>query len=111
MNIEEFREYCLQLSDVEECFPFDEKTLVFKVKGKMFALTNLYDPDFKIILKCEAEYSLELRENYSEIQPGYHMNKKYWNTVFMNGNLTDDFIKNLIKLSYTEVLKKITKKR
>lgn len=63
------------------------------------------------ILKCEADYSLELRENYSEIQPGYHMNKKYWNTIFMNGNLTDVFIKNLIKLSYTEVLKKITKKR
>ncbi|MDR1877476.1 MAG: MmcQ/YjbR family DNA-binding protein [Flavobacteriaceae bacterium] len=111
MNIEEFREFCLQLPGVTECFPFDEETLVFKVMGKMFAMTGLYSGSFTVNLKCEESYALELREKYIEVQPGYHMNKKYWNTVDFEGNLPDEFLKELLKLSYSEVVKKLTKKQ
>ncbi len=111
MNIEEFREFCLQLPGVTESFPFDEVTLVFKVMGKMFALAGLDWETFCVNLKCEESYALELREQYPEVQPGYHMNKKYWNTVNFEGNLPDKFLKELIKLSYAEVVNKLTKRQ
>ena len=111
MNIEELREYCLQFPASEECFPFDDKTLVFKVKGKMFALTYLYKSELKVNLKFSEDYCLKLREEYSEIEPGFHMHKKYWNTVNLTGNLSDDFIKNIIKVSYKEVVNKLTNKQ
>ena len=82
MNVEELRTYCISKKGVTEEFPFDESTLVFKVMGKMFALTGLNDEEQTVNLKCEPEYAIELREEYSDdILPGYHMNKKYWNTV------------------------------
>jgi len=103
MNIEELREYCISKKGVTEGFPFDEVTLVFKVGGKMFALTNL-DGEPSVNLKCEPEKAIELREQYTAIMPGYHMNKLHWNTVYMNGTLPDNLLKELIDLSYELIL-------
>ncbi len=109
MNIEEAREYCISLKGATEGFPFDESTLVFKVMGKMFALADLDSADY-ISLKCEPNYALELREHYSAITAAYHMNKKHWNSVLLNGDANDELIKKLITHSYEEVIKKFTKK-
>lgn len=109
MNIEEFREYCLLKKEVEECLPFDDKTLVFKVCNKMFALTSL-EGEFKINLKCEPERAIELREEYSSVIPGFHMNKKHWNTVLMDTDISDEKIKEWIDMSYDLVFNKLPKK-
>jgi predicted DNA-binding protein (MmcQ/YjbR family) len=109
MNIEELREYCLSKVGATECFPFDEVTLVFKVGGKMFALTNL-DGELSINLKCNPEKAIELREKYPAVKPGYHMNKKLWNTVEMNDSVKDSFIKEWIDDSYQLVFDGLTKK-
>ncbi len=111
MNIEEFREFCIRLPGVTESFPFDKNTLVFKVMNKIFALTGLDSVVFTVNLKCEESYALELREKHEEVQPGYHMNKKHWNTVNFEGNLPDKFLEELIKHSYEEVVKGLTKKQ
>jgi len=110
MNIEEFREYCLSKKGVEETFPFDEVTLVFKVMGKMFALTGLDSLEFSVNLKCDPDWALELREQYPEIQPGWHMSKKHWNTVSFEESLDDDLLIELIDHSYDLVVKGLTKK-
>jgi predicted DNA-binding protein (MmcQ/YjbR family) len=106
MHIESFREYCMAKKGVTEEFPFDEITLVFKVMGKMFALA---DVDFfeSINLKCDPERAAELREKYSGIAPGYHMNKKHWNTVKMDGSVPDNLVQELIDHSYTLVINKL----
>lgn len=109
MNIEEIREYCLSKPYTEEGFPFDEDTLVFKVFGKMFLLISLSNPD-SINVKCEPELAIELREKYSEVIPGYHMNKKLWNTVFVNGSIKSKELKGMIDHSYQEVVKTLPKK-
>lgn len=109
MNIEELREYCLSKSGVTESFPFDEVTLVFKVMGKMFALTNL-DGELSINLKCDPEKAISLREEFPAIIPGYHMSKTHWNTVMIDGSLRDDFVRNLIDDSYNLIVEKLTKK-
>ena len=109
MNIEVIREYCLNKRGVSESFPFDEDTLVFKVGGKMFALLSL-EKGTSINLKCEPEKAVELRERYDEIKPGFHMNKKHWNTVLYNGSLPDNMIKELIDHSYSLVVKGLPKK-
>ena len=84
MNIEDFRDYCLSKKGVTEAFPFDESTLVFKVLGKMFALTGLNRKPAAVNLKCDPERAMELREEYDGIIiPGYHMSKKHWNTIRM----------------------------
>jgi predicted DNA-binding protein (MmcQ/YjbR family) len=106
MNIEEFREYCMLKPGVTEAFPFDETTLVFKVMGKMFALTNL-DGDWGLNLKCDPIRAIELREMYPAIQPGYHMNKALWNTVKMDGSLNQKLILELIDHSYQLVVDKL----
>jgi predicted DNA-binding protein (MmcQ/YjbR family) len=105
MNIEEFREYCLKKKDVTESFPFDESTLVFKVKGKMFALTDTEDV-FSINLKCDPEKAIDLREHYPCVLPGYHMNKKHWNTVIIDSTVDGKLLKEWIDHSYDLVLKK-----
>ena len=99
MNIETLREYCISKPGATEGFPFGDDTLVFKVGGRMFALANL-DGDLRINLKCDPEYSIELRERYPSITPGWHMNKKYWNTVEVDGSLSDSMIRSLIDHSY-----------
>lgn len=106
MNIEELREYCLSKKGVTESFPFDETTLVFKVMGKMFALSDTED-EFSINLKCDPEKAIELREKYPAVQPGYHMNKKHWNTIYIDGSLSDDILKTLIEDSYNLVVNTI----
>jgi predicted DNA-binding protein (MmcQ/YjbR family) len=109
MNIESFREYCLNKPGVTEEFPFDELTLVFKVGGKMFALTDLQEFE-SINLKADPNRSLELRERYDEILPGYHMNKKHWNTVKTRGKLPETLLKELIDHSYELVYNSLNSK-
>ena len=99
MNIEELRECCISKKGVTEGFPFGESILVFKVGGKMFALTNL-DGDPTVNLKCDPEKAIELREQYSAIVPGYHMNKAHWNTVYLDGSITINLLKEMIDQSY-----------
>jgi predicted DNA-binding protein (MmcQ/YjbR family) len=115
LNIEEFREYCIAKKAVTEAFPFDATTLVFKVCGKMFALSSLNgweNGTQAVNLKCEPEKAIELRADYSSIEPGFHMNKKHWNTLkLFKGELKDDFIKDLIDHSYDLVVKSLTKKQ
>lgn len=109
MNIEEFRHYCLNKKAVEETFPFDNVTLVFKVMGKMFALTGLDADEFKVNLKCDPEYAIELREEYQDIIEGWHMSKKHWNTVYFENGLDSKFLCELIDHSYDMVVKKLKK--
>lgn len=109
MNIEEFHQFCSSLEDVSESFPFDQKTLVFKVYSKMFALCDV--DNFKSVnLKCDPERAIDLRENYASVLPGYHMSKVHWNTVEMNGDVENDLLKELILHSYDLVLKSVPKK-
>ena len=110
MNIEAFSDYCLSKKGVEEGFPFDETTLVFKVMNKIFAITGLDAEEFKVNLKCEPEQAILWREEFEEIQPGFHMNKKHWNTVHFEGELKIAFIKELIDHSYNMVVKGLTRK-
>ena len=109
MNIENYRDYCLSKAGVTEAFPFDENTLVFKVMGKMFALADV-DEFESVNLKCDPELALKLRETYVGVRPGYHMNKKHWNTVSMDGSLPDEKIKEWIDHSYALVVAGLPKK-
>jgi len=109
MNIEEFRNYCLSKKKVTEEFPFDETTLVFKVMGKIFALTGLNAEEFKVNLKCSPNYSIELREKYEDVIPGWHMNKRHWNTVYFERDLEMNFLCQLIDHSYNLVVEKLKK--
>jgi predicted DNA-binding protein (MmcQ/YjbR family) len=110
MNFEDFREYCLRKPFVSEGFPFDNKTLVFKVDGKMFALADI-DIFNSINLKADPENVIESRELYNAVQPGYHMNKKHWNTIFVNSDLPKELIFKMIDESYNLVFFSLTKKR
>ncbi len=111
MNIEEFRNYCLDKKGVTESFPFDEQTLVFKVMGKMFALSGLEHQPAKANLKCDPERSIVLREEYDGlITPGFHMSKLHWNTVELEMNLPHKLLLELIDHSYELVIKGLTKK-
>jgi len=109
MNIESYRDYCLSKPGVTESFPFDEEVLVFKVMNKIFALTGV-DSFASINLKCDPDRAIELREEHTAIQPGYHMSKKHWNTVQMDGSLSDSFIFELIDHSYDLVVQGLPKK-
>jgi predicted DNA-binding protein (MmcQ/YjbR family) len=106
MNIEEIRAYALSLENVTEGFPFGNDTLVFKVGNKIFLLASLASPVLQFNVKCDPEYALELREQYASILPGYHMNKKHWNTIVVDGSLTARQLKEFIKDSYRLVSKK-----
>ncbi len=111
MDILEIRNYCLSKPFTEESLPFDDKTLVIKVMNKMFILISLDEPDFpKINVKCDPELAAELRERFSCVTPGYHMNKKLWNTITINGSVSDKLILEWIDNSYQEVVKKLPKK-
>ncbi len=110
MNIEELREYCLSKPHATECFPFDLNTLVFKVHGKMFALTDL-EGDLYVNLKCDPEQAIELREQYPHhVLPGYHMSKKHWNTIKLNDYLSDQLICQWIDHSYNLVWASLPKR-
>jgi predicted DNA-binding protein (MmcQ/YjbR family) len=102
MNIETIREYCISKKGATEGFPFGEDTLVFKAGGKIFALANL-DGDLSINLKCDPDFAIELREKYPAVTPGYHMNKKHWNTVILDGSVPDKEVLAWIDHSYNLV--------
>lgn len=108
MHIESFRAYCLSLDGSHESTPFDLDTLVFKVKNKMFALTSISLFD-RVNLKCDPEYAIELREENPSILPGFHMNKKHWNSIVIDGSVSDTLIYALIYHSYALVIKGLPK--
>jgi predicted DNA-binding protein (MmcQ/YjbR family) len=113
MNLETYYEYCLSKKGVTEHFPFDEDTLVFKVGGKMFALSSLSQWEKgqpSVNLKCDPERAEELRAEYDDIQPGFHMSKTHWNTITINASVSDALIKEFIDDSYGLVFKSLTKK-
>lgn len=109
MNVESVRNYCLQKKGVTEELPFDENSPVYKVMGKIFAITNL-TPPYSINLKCDPEKAIELRERYDDVTPGYHMNKSHWNTIELSGNIPSKLIKEWIDHSYELVANGLTKK-
>lgn len=109
MNIEEFCDYCDSKKGVTAETPFGPDTLVYKVMGKMFALTGIDTFEF-INLKCDPDRSLDLREQYPSIRPGYHMNKKLWNSVYVNQEVDDQLIFELIDHSYDLIVASLTKK-
>lgn len=113
MNLEDYYEYCLSKKGVTEHFPFDEDTLVFKVGGKMFALSSLVQwekGEPSINLKCDPDRAQELRAEYCDIRAGFHMSKVHWNTITVNGELSNAMVKELIDHSYDLVFKSLTKK-
>ena len=111
MDLLSFREYCLEKPAVTETLPFGPDTLVMKVAGKMFALTGLDEADFRLNLKCDPQRAIELRDRHPEIIAGWHMNKKHWNTVYVeDGDLPDSLVRELIDHSYDLVVAGLTKK-
>ena len=110
MNIETLREYCLLKKQVTEDFPFGESTLVFRVLNKIFLLVSLDSDPLQFNAKCEPEKAIELREQYDAIQPGYHMNKKHWNTVIIDGSISTALIKEMIDDSYNLIVHSLPKK-
>jgi predicted DNA-binding protein (MmcQ/YjbR family) len=110
MHLEELREYCLSKKGVEEGFPFGEDTLVFKVMGKMFLLTGIESQPIEFNVKCDPEKAIELREKYTCVLPGYHMNKQHWNTIACDGLVSNKKIQEWIDDSYNLVVDSLTKK-
>lgn len=106
MNVEEIREYALAKEDVEEGFPFGETALVFKTNSKMFLLLSLDEQPLRFNVKCNPEKAEELREQYASVLPGYHMNKKHWNTIVVDGSLSRKLLKEMIDDSY-ELVRKV----
>ncbi|MCD8045045.1 MAG: MmcQ/YjbR family DNA-binding protein [Tannerellaceae bacterium] len=113
MNIEELRDYCLTIKGAAESFPFDDTTLVFKVMEKMFAYIRINPKDglFCVNLKCDPEKSLELRDRYEGIDHGTHTRTLLWNTVYLDSDVPDTLIRELILHSVDEVIKKLSKKK
>ncbi len=109
MHLDSVLRFCSQLKGTTDHFPFDQRTLVFKVMGKMYALIDVETPD-SINLKCDPEIAIELRERYDAVQPGFHMSKKHWNTVLLNGSLSDQMIQEMIVDSYHLVVQSLPKK-
>jgi len=110
MNIEELRAYCIAKHDVFEALPFGPDVLVFKVSGKIFALTNI-ENYVSVNLKCDPERTLELREEHASVTPGYHMNKTHWNTVEVAGDVSRNLLKELIDHSYNLVVNGLSKRK
>ncbi|MGZ3861943.1 MAG: MmcQ/YjbR family DNA-binding protein [Bacteroidia bacterium] len=110
MNIEELREYCISKPHVEETFPFNETTLVFKVGGKMFLLVDINEQPVSFNIKCDPEKAVELREQYSFVQPGFHMSKTHWNTVTCEKGASKKLLKEWIDDSYNLVIAGLPKK-
>ena len=105
MSIEETRDFCLSLPYSEETLPFDDRTLVYKVAGRMFAITDLEQSD-RVVVKCDPDIAITLRDRYEEISAAWHMNKRHWNAIQLNGDLSESFIFRQIYNSYMLVIKK-----
>ncbi len=109
MNIEDIRAYCLSKPQATEDLPFDETTLVFRVKNKIFACVSLDNPDY-FCMKCDPDYAIELRDRYDGITGAWHWNKKYWNQVTPGDEISDALVRRLIDHAYDEVVKKLPRK-
>ncbi len=109
MDLAEFREYCRKKNGATEGTPFGEDVLVFKVAGKMFALAALDEIPVTVNLKCDPDLALELRDRYEQVRPGYHMNKKHWNTVEIDSGISDTELRKMIDHSYDLVIKSLPK--
>jgi predicted DNA-binding protein (MmcQ/YjbR family) len=107
MDIESFREYCLSKPGATEDTPFGDDVLVFKVAGKMFALAPLDEIPATANLKCDPDLALELRDRYNQVQPGYHMNKKHWNTVEIDSGMPDSELRKMVDHSYDLVVERL----
>ena len=107
MNAAELRDHCLSFTGAEETFPFGPNTSVFKIAGKMFALSRLAATPLTVSLKCEPGLAEALREAHAAVLPGYHLNKRHWNTVIINGSLPEEMIKDMIEDSYDLVVSKL----
>jgi predicted DNA-binding protein (MmcQ/YjbR family) len=107
----ELRDHCLSFTGAEETFPFGPKTSVFKVAGKMFALSQLGADSLQVSLKCEPELAEALRGAHAAVLPGYHLNKRHWNTVIIDGSLPDETIRDMIEDSYDLVVSKLPRAR
>ncbi len=110
MNIETLRDYCLSKPGAEETLPFGPDTLVFKVNGKAFLLVGLDAEDLRFNVKCDPDKALELREEYPCVLPGFHMNKKHWNTIVVDGSVSNAMLKEWIDHSFSLVAPKSKKK-
>ncbi|OJW32312.1 MAG: MmcQ-like protein [Sphingobacteriales bacterium 46-32] len=111
MHIESLREYCLSKPGTEETFPFGPDTLVYKVNGKIYLLVGLDEQPARFNVKCDPDKAIELRDEYPAVLPGYHMNKKHWNTIILDGSITDRLLKEWIDHSYELVNKTVTRKK
>ena len=109
MDLAKFREYCLAKPGATEGTPFGETVLVFKVGGKMFALASLDEVPPRVNLKCDPDLALELRDRYEQVQPGYHMNKKHWNTIDIEAGIPGGEIRKMIDHSYKLVVASLPK--
>ena len=110
MNIESLREYCLSKTGVEETMPFGPDTLVYKVNGKAFLLTGIDNESLRFNVKCDPDKAIELRGAFPGVLPGYHMNKKHWNTVIADGSLSTAQLKEMIDDSYSFIVQSLPKK-
>jgi predicted DNA-binding protein (MmcQ/YjbR family) len=111
MDLAEFREYCLTKPGAREGTPFGPDVLVFKVGGKMFALAALDEVPTTVNLKCDPDLALDLRDRYDQVKPGYHMNKKHWNTVVLSGRISTAELRRMIDHSYELIVASLPKKR
>jgi predicted DNA-binding protein (MmcQ/YjbR family) len=111
MNPAELREHCLSFNGAEETFPFGAETSVFKVAGKMFALSQLGAESLRVSLKCEPELAEALRIAHAAVLPGYHLDKRHWNTVLVDGTLPDDAVRDMVEDSYDLVVSKLPRAR
>lgn len=110
MDIEQLRDFCLSKPGVEETLPFGPDTLVYKIGGKVFLICPLNSGELSFNVKCDPDLAIELREQYPSVQPGYHMNKKHWNTIIVDGSISSKKIKDWINDSYELVLNSLPKK-
>jgi len=110
MDLAEFREYCLSKPGATEGTPFGPDVLVFKVAGKIFALAALDEVPPTVNLKCDPELALDLRDRYEQVRPGYHMNKKHWNTVVIDGSIPQKLLREMIDDSYELIVQSLPKK-
>lgn len=111
MTAEELRDTCLEFAGAEETFPFNPQTSVFKVEGKMFALSRLGEESLRVSVKCEPQVGEALRAAHAAVIPGYHLNKRHWNTVILDGSLADEAVGEMIEDSYDLVVSKLSKAR
>ena len=110
MNARDLRDWCLQHEGSSEDFPFTDEHSVFKVHGKMFAISALEREPLEVSVKCEPELAVELRNSYPAIRPGYHLNKRHWNTITLDGSLPDELVRDLIEDSYDLVVSALPKR-